>query len=323
MQPGFVPPADPRRQTLQKELTKLVQDKYQASVSPQVNLWIALVDLTEAKHHTPIFAGSSAFNPSNPGQGATVEGGSLVKILPLYAAYQLRFDLNTIAQTGKITKGSVLRTAIANEWKKAGLQSQPKLTGLFQFVEKAGSPVEARLRREPAIHGNWDARALIVALGFEYIGSVALQAGLFDEKHGGLWLNAAYAEPAITWRSSPFPTLPRHSVTALSAATFFTLLAQGRLVDQALSNELANVLKQQCSFGLLDGVKQLPGAPTASSSKCGILPPLYHEAIHVIRQPPAGKRLEYVAVVLSKKYGALNFMELGQDLDSIIAKQNP
>jgi hypothetical protein len=230
----------------QKELTKLVQDKYQASVSPQVNLWIALVDLTEAKHHTPIFAGSSAFNPSNPGGGATVEGGSLVKILPLYAAYQLRFDLNTIAQTGKITKGSVLRTAIAKAWKKAGLQSRPKLTGLFQFVEKAGSPVEARLWREPA----------------------------------------------ITWRSSPFPTLPRHSTTALSAATFFTLLAQGRLVDQA------------------------------SSSKCGILPPLYHEAIHVIRQPPAGKRLEYVAVVLSKKYGALNFMELGQDLDSIIAQQN-
>jgi hypothetical protein len=206
-------------------------------------------------------------------KGATVEGGSLVKIFPLYAVYQLRFDLNTVAQTGKITKGSVLRTAIAQEWKKAGLQSQPKLPGLFQFVGKAGSPVEARLRREPAIHWNWDARVLIVAPGFEYIGSVALQSGLCDEKQGGLWLNAAYAETAITWRSSPFPTLPRHSATALSAATFFTLLTQGRLMDQASSNEIANVLKPQCQFGLLDGVKQLPEAPAASSSQCGILPP--------------------------------------------------
>ena len=103
---------------------------------------------------------------------------------------------------------------------------------------------------------------------------MALQSGLCDEKQGGLWLNAAYAKTAITWRSSPFPTLPRPSATALSAATFFTLLAQGRLVDQASSNEIAKVLKRRnAQRGLLDGVKQLPGAPAASSSKCGILPP--------------------------------------------------
>jgi hypothetical protein len=318
MKPGFVDVTDPWRVNLQKELTKLVQDKYQAAVSPRVQLRIALVDLTNAKHHTPIFADSSAFGPGN-----TVEGASLVKILPLYAVYQLRFDLHSFATRNGITKGSALQVSIAKEWKKAGLQSQPKLTGLFQFVEKDGSPVEARLRRPPAVHGNWDARALIVALGFEYIGSVALQSGLFDEKQGGLWLNAAYGAPALTWWSSPFPTLPRHSATALAAATFFTLLAQGRLVDQASSNEIANVLKTPCTRGLLDGVKQLPGVPAASSSKCGILPPYYHEAIHVIRQPPAGKQLEYVAAVLSEKYGALNFMELGKDLDSIIVKQNP
>jgi hypothetical protein len=321
MKPGFVAVTDPRRVRLQNDLTKLVQDKYQATVSPKVQLRIALVDLTEAKYHTPIFAGSSAFGP---GPGSSVEGGSIVKILALYAVYQLRFDLNTFATREGITEGSELRVSIAKEWKKAGLRSQPNLTGLFQFVEKAGSPVEAKLRRKPVIHGNWDARALIVALGFEYIGSVVLQSGLFDEKQGGLWLNAAYGEPALTWWSSPFPTLPRHSVTALSAATFFTLLAQGRLVDQASSNEIANVLKFPCSEnGLLDAVKQLPGAPAELPNKCGILPPYYHEAIHVVRHPSGGKRLEYVVAILSELYGALNFVELGKDLDSVIAKQNP
>src|SRR5262245_22193881 len=102
MQPGFVPVADPRRQALQKELSELVQNKYRVAVSPKVQLRIALVDLTNAKQHSPIFAGSSAF-----GTGNSMEGGSLVKILALHAVYQLRFDLNTFAARNGIAKGSV------------------------------------------------------------------------------------------------------------------------------------------------------------------------------------------------------------------------
>ena len=319
MTPNFVGVTDPRRISLQKEVEKLVQGKYLAALSPKVHFRLALVDLTDAKLHTPIFAGSSAFGPGN-----TVEGDSLPKILALYSLYQLRFDLNTFAALKGIDKASALQVAIAREWKKAGLQAQPNLEGLFHFPKTAGSPVVASLRRT-AIHGNRDARALIIALGFEYIGSVALQSGLFDERWGGLWLNAAYQYPARTWHSSPFPTLPRHSVSALSAATFFTLMAQGRLVDQASSNEIAKVLKSvHCmSGGLLDGVKHLPGAPTASPNKCGLVKPRYHEAIHVSRQVPGGKRLEYVVAVLSEEPPALDFTELGRNLDSIIARQNP
>jgi hypothetical protein len=48
----------------------------------------------------------------------------------------------------------------------------------------------------------------------------------------------------------------------------------------------------------------------------------------MIRQPPTGgKRLEYVAAVLSDVIGKISplpsFMELGKDLDSIVAKLNP
>lgn len=324
MKPGFVAATDSRRVRLQTNLTKLVQDKYPTAVSPKVQLRIALVDLTDVKHHTPIFAGFEAFNAYKPEGGATMEGASLTKILPLYALYQLRFDLNTFAARQGILTGRALRAAIAKEWKKAGLRSEPNLSKLFRFVESAGKPVEAKLLRTPVIDKNLKARELIVALGFEYIGSVALQSGLFDETQGGLWLNGAYATPRITWGRSPFPKLPRHSATALSAATFFTLLAQGRLVNQASSNEIAKVLNRQCmSPGLLDGVRLLSGTPAESPNRCGILRPLYHEAIHMIRQPAAGKRLEYVAAVLSAEPPVLDFTELGKDLDGIIAQQNP
>lgn len=322
MKPGLV--NDQRRVRLQQKLETLVRTKYRAAVSPRTNLRIALVDLTEAKHHTPIFAGFRAWNVNNPGELATVEGDSLVKILALYALYQLRFDLNYFARDRKITKGDALRAAIVKEWTKTGLTKAPALRKLFQFVEKSGEAVQAKLRGTPNIHENFSARDLILALGFEYIGSVTLQSGLFDEKHGGLWLRAAYGSPAITWSRSPFRSVPRHSATAFSVATFFTLLAQGRLADQASSNEIANVLKTvQCmSNGLLDGVKRLPGVPAASSNKCGLLRPRFADAIHVIRQPIAGKRLEYVAAVLSKEPPTVDFTELGKDLDSIIVSEN-
>ena len=338
MRPHYRGGTDPQHGQMQRDLIKLIYDKHWAAVSPKVQLRITLVDLTQARYHTPVFAGFWSFNANNPGEGATIEGGSLVKMLALYALYQLRFDLNIVANEQGITKGGELQVFVTKEWQKAGLppQSQPKLASLFRFVEKAGSPVEAKLLRTPSIHGNLEARLLVLALGFEYIGSVALQSGLFDEKQGGLWLNAAYLTPRITWNSSPFPQIPRHSATAASAATFFTLLAQGRLVNWATSHEIANVLKSvKClDNGLLDGVKLLPGAEVKSSNKCGIREadredgrwahgPLYHEAIHVNRQPPGGKRLEYVAAVLSEEPPPVNFVELGKDLDGIIEKQNP
>ena len=107
-----------------------------------------------------------------------------------------------------------------------------------------------------------------------------LQSGLFDEKLGGLWLNAAYGRPALTWWAPRSPTLPRHSATALAAVTYFMLLAQGRLVDQAGSNEIAQVLKLKCAHGgVLDGIETLPGVrKDQSPNKCGIISQHYHEA---------------------------------------------
>lgn len=320
MKPGYVAVAGPARQSLQTALTKLVQDKYAAAIAPSLHFRLALVDLTEAKHHAPVFAGFSAFNGI-----AGVEGGSLVKILALYALFQLRFDLNTFARLQNIASAATLQTEISKQWATEGFTAVPALNSIFRFVVKAGSPVVADITIDTKIHHNHVARAMILALGFEYIGSVALQSGLFDETQGGLWLNAAYSKPKVTWTTSPFPKLERHHVTALSAATFFTLLAQGRLADQPTSNEIAAVLTRvKCmDAGLLDGINTLPGIAQPSANKCGILTRVFHEAIHVQRQVPSGRKLEYVVALLTQEPPVLDFPTLGIQLDGLIAAANP
>jgi hypothetical protein len=318
MEPGYVLPGDPRRQALQKSLDTLLSTKYSTALSPVVNLRVSLADLTWPKHNTPIFAGYWAW-----GSGSAVEGGSLVKILALYAVYQLRFDLDTFAAQNNITKGSILQSSIVKEWTKEGLASVPNLTALFKFMETTGQPVTAKLRKIHDVHHNHVARELIVNLGFEYIGSVALQSGLYDETQGGLWLNAAYNFPAITWTATPFPTLHRHNATALATASFFTLLAQGRLVNEGTSREIRTVLTRMCmAQGPLDGIQRLGGIQTPSPNKCGIVKPLYHEGVYVRREVSVGKRIEYVVAVLSKG-PPVNLMDLGQDLDGLIVSANP
>jgi hypothetical protein len=318
MKPGYVLPDDAKRQALQGAVDTLLRGKYSSALSPTVNLRLALVDLTGAKQHTPIFSGFWAW-----GAGSEVEGGSLVKILALYALYQLRFDLDTFADQHNITKSSVLRSSILKEWTKEGLGSVPNLTMLFTFVETSGSPVKVRLRKIHDVHHNHVARELIINIGFEYIGSVALQSGLYDEAQGGLWLNAAYNKPAITWTSTPFPGLHRHNATALATAAFFTLLAQGRLVNEKTSKEISTVLSRMCmSNGPLDGINQLGGVQAPSPNKCGIVPPLYHEGVHVRRDVSSSNRIEYVVAVLSKG-PPVNLMDLGQDLDGLIVTANP
>lgn len=320
MAPGYVLPSDSRRQALQTALETLLQTSYAAAIGPPVHLRIGLVDLTEVRYHTPVFAGYWAWGP-----GANMGAGSLVKILPLYALYQLRFDLNTIAEEQRITKASALLSTVEAGWTKEGLGSPPNVQGLFALVERSGVPVVARLRQIHDVHYNWVARNLILALGFGYIGSVALQSGLFDPSIGGLWVNAAYDKPAVTWWSSPFPKVERHNATAFATATFFTLLAQGRLVNEATSREIRDVLAIRLCMkpGPLDGIKSLGGVQPPTGNKCGILDPHYHEGAHVIRKLSGGKTLSYAYGVLTHRPPAIDLKQLGRDLDALIASANP
>ena len=254
-----------------------------------------------------------------------MEAGSLAKILPLFALYQLRFDLDTMAAQQGITKAAALVPAVKAAWRGQGLSAGPDVHALFRIEERRGDTVVARLRRTHDVHHNHVARALIVSLGFGYIGSVALQSGLFDPAQGGLWLNAAYNMPAITWTASPFPNAERHNATALAAASFFTLLFQGRLVNEGTSREIRTVLAlRQCmGNGPLDAIKQLGGVRPPTPNKCGYLPPFNHEGCHVTRRVSGGRVLSYAFAVLSRRPPDLDLMQLGRDLDDLIDQANP
>jgi hypothetical protein len=319
MAPGYVLPSDPRRRALQAALSNLLSTKYAAAIAPPVNLRVALVDMTGAKRNAPVFAGHWAFGP-----GRNFEAGSLAKILALYALYQLRFDLNTCAARLGITKGSVLQAKINDIWKKQGLRTLPNLPVLFSFVESAGKTVRVKLTRVPWVHDDDDPRWIIVNVGFEYIGSVALQSGLFDETQGGLWLNGAYKKPAVTWATTPFPKLERKNVTALAAATFFVLLAQGRLASEAISKKIGGILSSIVCMdnGVVEGIQALGGVQGTPENKCGILDGFFHDAFHLVRQVSPGRRVEYVAAVLSKEPPTVNFRLLGKRLDKLIVDAN-
>jgi len=69
---GYVLAADPRRQALQTALTTLVTTRYSSAISPAKPLRIAIADLTGAKHHTPVFAGISAFGANSEMEGASL-----------------------------------------------------------------------------------------------------------------------------------------------------------------------------------------------------------------------------------------------------------
>jgi hypothetical protein len=71
----------------------------------------------------------------------------------------------------------------------------------------------------------------------------------------------------VSWEAIRFEPAIFGTVTALSAATFFTLLAQGRLVDDASSTEMRDVLKLGCVTSLF------PYDYGLFPAKCGILPP--------------------------------------------------
>src|SRR5207245_536219 len=74
----------------------------------------------------------------------------------------------------------------------------------------------------------------------------------------------------IVWTTNPLGATGI-SLTALSAATFFTLLAQRRLVNATASLAMETLLKGGCRFISTPGV-------TVRATKCGLTSGLRHDA---------------------------------------------
>jgi hypothetical protein len=102
-------------------------------------------------------------------------------------------------------------------------------------------------------------------------------------------------------------------VTALSAATYFTLLAQGRLVDDASSADIGTALKQGCVSSLF------PSLPVVAS-KCGIYSGYVHDCAWI-----QDEEVRYVIAVLSRlETGAQAqlYSSLCTELDLLVRQNN-
>jgi hypothetical protein len=281
MNPGFLK-ADGALDTdpvLQAKLSKLLQDdpeyKLEDAAQRPEKIRVALVDLTGEKICKPRFAGYRSTVP--------IYSASTIKYAILYAVYQLIFDLNEMVTTGHITTVSGLIRAANTTWSK--LKCKPDLNWLVTFDETAKivlATENLKQNFERMVQGmGWDMSAseLILRIGFEYIASVVWNSGLYHPERKGLWIGNTFAaapppanlnpachkqnEKGVTfWAKNPFGY---NSQTALSAVTFFTLLAQRRLVNERASEDMEALLKQACSM-----FSPPPGV-IVRATKCGLL----------------------------------------------------
>jgi hypothetical protein len=269
-------------------------------------LRVALVDLSGAKIARPDFAGW--------GSTAPVYAASVAKILAVYAAHQLRMDLRQLAAAQGIGAGAALEKAARQSW--ALERMPPDMVWLFDIRRWSAPAVldftpAARAALAGIMH-NAEAGSLIAHIGFPYLGSLAWQSGLFHPTRGGLWLTSAYGH-GESWAANPIAGVNSANVTALSAAAYFTLLAQGRLVDDAASASMRIVLQRGCITGLF------PQAVGPVASKCGIYADYLHDCALVVRPP-----IRYVVVGLTRTRGPeyAKYTRLFTELDNLIVRNN-
>lgn len=291
-------------------------------------LRVALVDLTGQKLCRPGYAGWGSTWP--------MQGGSTAKLAILYAAHQLLFDLNELSRAGNLRTATDVKSAATSGW--LAMTCKPDLDWLIQFdtssppVKVAASiNLDRHLKEmvDASFSGVSTSRAaeLIMRLGFEYIASLLWQSGLRHPTRAGLWLGNLFKDVSITARANPACHAGTNPIswsknplgatgitlTALSAATFMTLLAQGRLVDPATSTRMETLLGSGCTF------VSIPGA-TIRATKCGLTSSVRHDAALVEN----GAR-RYVLVVLTKNspWSASVRDRFIRDLDKLIKDNNP
>ena len=318
-----------RDEPLQTALTDLVEGKA-AYKTLQSNLAIALVDLSGDKF-APRYAGIN--------DASNFYSGSVAKICGLLAAYQLAANINVFLGAGPpIASMGELETEIDKEWNRLGVsKDRPAVSQVLQF--HAGSPPTVTLRTEllsrfDAISaGNENGSTAVVLLRFPFIASTMLAHGLFSrETKSGLWLNRAYgpihyptsADPERSipnWSASaedPFPAAPVHCVSAIAAAQFFTLAAQGRLIGAAASQAILRHLRLDLG-GCADAEPDLDLTALQStgviSAKCGFYEDVWHIPLYFKHST---SEREFVVVILTSGHHAGVVKELFADLVALV-----
>jgi hypothetical protein len=283
--------------------------------------------------------------------------GSLAKIYPLLAAFELRRRVTRQAKDmikiGLSTATAGWRNKVFAELKKGW---QPQLDAVFQDrglpsgfpnlakVLELSPDGTAEFRGEfldwiTAALGQNDILAAgeyIRALSYPYINGVLAAAGFFDPAdRTGLWISGDYnghdwlrfdrAGVPLTarWRSSGH-ALSNFAGTALQVVRFLGLMAQGKLVDPASSREMIGLLGRPFLHGTLSDSK--PRRPFMSADgKVGIgsWDHRYHDSaiVKIERDGDPARPISYVLAVLGSPNGttALQKLELAYH-DCVVAR---
>jgi beta-lactamase class A len=187
---------------------------------------------------------------------------------------QLRFENQVAAKRMAVSLVDVTdadhpRYAGVNDTVMMYAASLPKIAILLAGFEKvkdgtlAYTPeVREMFTRIARYSSNTDSSRAVHLIGFDKIATT-----LTSEKYkfydpslnGGLWIGKAYGGPRDYWVRDPLHNLS-HGATTLQTARFFTLLAQERLVDPALSRELKETLSRPgINHKFVKGLSGIPG----------------------------------------------------------------
>ena len=334
---------------LQTDLANLMVTKYKTLLARQSianrqaskddRIRVALVDLTGDKLCRPGYAGW--------GSTMSISGASTAKIAIFYTAAQLLCDVRHLVKAKSIATTAALLRETDAIFKK--LSCKPDMRWLFKFDESV-SPLGVKVNPKFS-QGMLDiveersstpnASELIMRIGFDYVASVMWQSGLRHPSRAGLWLGSTYCTgrtkaPAnrnchdfrlcpklrrgrFVWKSDPLG-LRSIVLNALSAATFMTLLAQGRLVAKAPSDTIERFLARACTWFPM----ALPNA-TVRAAKCGLTSNLLHD-VGLIENGGRRYAVAYLTQGANKVLRANAdklLMELIKDLDQLIAANNP
>ena len=325
--------------------------KQKRDATPGDRMRVAVVDLTGDKICKPGYADWGSTFP--------ITGGSTVKIAMLYAAHQLIFDLNEMASLGGIkTLNELKKKALSEVWSQ--LNCPPDLDWLVEpdktlpvirvrASKNLNSHLTLMVNRRFSDSSVGSAIQLIMRLGFEYIASLLWQSGLRYTRTQGLWVRNTYQQAKISatvnskcnykksfdtpegkkerifWYQDPSDDT-EFSLTALSVVTFFTLLAQRRLVNESASKAMEDLLAQGCFYPL----NQLPPIPGMKirATKCGLTSDVMHVAM--LRESTSGnpRKLYALAILVRRNNEAEGktmtaLHSLVKDVDQLIRENNP
>jgi hypothetical protein len=237
-------------------------------------------------------------------------GASLVKIAAMYAAFRLRENVRAAAREVTAANGKELFEVITRDWKPVveraipdGAPDFPKLDEVFMVFGSSGGWVIdftdsffQHMKLMIAKSNNRSAAHCINAIGFQYINGALEAEGLYEPGRGGLWLGANYG--GRNWKLEPSSRRTHMGATAKSVAHFLTLVEDSRLVSEAASHEMRELMRMAGTwFG--EGLQKArpPRSMSDHYGKVGVVDMLCDCA--VIERSVTGRRIRYAAVALS------------------------